>query len=136
MEDYSTQASIQSFIRFSCDVGYPKTLLVDAGSQLVRGCQDMRFSFHDAQYQLHTIQSVNFEICPVGGHNEHGRVERKIKEIRSSMEKARLTQRLSIMQWETLAASISNSINNMPLVISNSTSYLENLDIITPNCLK
>ena len=40
------------------------------------------------------------------------------------------------MQWETLASSIANSINNMPLVIGNSTSDLENLDIITPNRLK
>lgn len=81
MEDYSTQSFIQSFTRFSCDVGYPKTLLVDAGSQLVRGCQEMTFSFHDAKYKLHSNQSVDFEVCPVGGHNEHGRVERKIKEI-------------------------------------------------------
>ena len=136
MEDYSTQAFIQSFIRFSCDVGYPKTLLVDAGSQLVRGCQDMRFSFHDVKYQLHTNQYVDFEVCPVGGHNEHGRVERKIKEIKMSMEKVMQTQRLSIMQWETLGASISNSINNMPIVIGSVTSDLENLDIITPNRLR
>ena len=29
MEDYSTTAFIQSFVRFSCEVGYPKFLSVD-----------------------------------------------------------------------------------------------------------
>ena len=53
-----------------------------------------------------------------------------------SMEKVVQSKRLSIMQWETLGASIANSINNMPIVTGNATSDLENLDIITPNRLK
>ena len=38
-EDYSTSSFIQAFIRFSCKVGYPRKILPDAGSQLVKGCQ-------------------------------------------------------------------------------------------------
>ena len=47
MEDYSTQSFIQSFIRFSCEVGYPKFILIDEGSQLVKRCGDMRLSYTD-----------------------------------------------------------------------------------------
>ena len=36
----------------------------------------------------------------------------------------------------TLAAEISNSINNLPLAIGNITGDLENLDLITPNRLR
>ena len=47
-----------------------------------------------------------------------------------------MKERLSILQWETLAAEISNSINNIPLAIGNITGDLENLDLITPNRLQ
>ena len=37
MHDYSTQAFIQAFIRFSCKVGYPWFMVMDEGSQLIKG---------------------------------------------------------------------------------------------------
>lgn len=45
-------------------------------------------------------------------------------------------RRLSILQWETLAATIANGINNMPLALGSVTADLENLDILTSNRLK
>ena len=135
MEDYSTQSFILGFTRFSCEVGYPKTLLCDAGSQIVKGCQDMRLSYTDIKHQLFTNHHIDFEVCSVGAHNEHGKVERKIQEIRSSID-TMYKQRLSILQWETLVSSIANSINNMPLAMNGLVGDLENLDILTPNRLK
>ena len=44
MEDYSTIAFIQSFVRFSCEVGYPKLLSVDEGCQLVKGYESMKLT--------------------------------------------------------------------------------------------
>ena len=38
MEDYSTTSFVQAFTRFASDAGFPKTLLCDEGSQLVKGC--------------------------------------------------------------------------------------------------
>ena len=52
MEDYSTGAFVQAFIRLSCDTGYPKILLIDAGSQLIKACETMEFSFRDLKSQL------------------------------------------------------------------------------------
>ena len=136
MEDYSTTAFLQAFTRFSSEVGYPKTLLCDEGSQLVKGCESMTLTFRDLAFRLHEERGVDFDVCPVGGHNMNGRVERKIREIRNSLSKSLMNDRLSIMQWETLSASISNTINNMPLALGNSRSTTEALDLLTPNRLK
>ena len=136
MENYSTAAFIQAFIRLSCEVGYPKVLLIDEGSQIVKGCQSMVFSFEDFRSRLHIDMNVQFEICPVGGHNMHGKVERKIRQVRESMNKALHNDRLSILQWETLAAEVANSINNLPIAIKNKIADLDNLDLLTPNRLR
>lgn len=107
-------------------------LLPDAGRQLVKGCETMRFDFIDLQYRLHKDKGVKFEVCPVGAHNMHGKVERKIK-VKISLEKKMSNNRLSIMQWETMAATIANSINNLPLALRNIKSSFESMDLITPN---
>ena len=136
MEDYGTDAFIQAFIRFSCEVGFPKMMLPDAGSQLVKGCESMKLNFQDLQNQLHLNHNVEFELCPVGGHNMHGKVERKIRCVKESLQKSLQGERLSTIEWETLGAQISNSINDLPLALGNHTSDLENIDLITPNRLK
>ena len=136
MEGYETSDFIQAFIRFSCDSGYPKVLLPDEGSQLVSACENMKLDFYDLKYQLHLKTSVEFKTCPVGGHNTHGKVERKIRHVRESLEKNIMNERLSVLQWETLASTIANSMNNMPLGLGSLVGDLENLDLITPNRLK
>ena len=134
MDDYSTDGFIMSFIRHSCNYGFPKKLFCDGGSQIVKGCGDMKLNFCDVQSKLHKDKSVDFTICPVGGHNMHGKVERKIQEINKSIERSIHNQRLSLMQWETLSSIIANSINNLPIAVGSKVS-LENLDLITPNRL-
>ena len=49
-ENYSTS----SFI-LSCKVGYPKKLLPDAGSQLVKGCKLMKLTFLDVHSKLNEL---------------------------------------------------------------------------------
>ena len=87
MDDYTSSSFVSAFIRFSCDSGYPKILLTDEGSQLIKGCEGMRLNFRDAQHKLYTDVQVDLEVCPVGGHNMHGKVERKIKSIRESLDR-------------------------------------------------
>ena len=136
MESYCTTSFIQAFIRFSCEVGYPKIMLIDEGSQLVKGCQDIKLNFRDIQQQLHKNQQIQFEVCPVGGHNMHGKVERKVKSAKESIEKTLHNERLSILQWETSVSQISNSMNDLPLALPYSSADLEYLDLITPNRLR
>ena len=134
MEDYSTDAFVLGFIRFSCRVGYPRYLLPDAGSQLIKGCNDMSYSYTDCKQILHKIAGVDYKPCPVGSHYVHGRVERKIKDVKKSVQISVENQRLSVVQWETLMAQIANSANNMPIGTKTS-SWPEYLDLVTPNRL-
>ncbi|XP_066924707.1 uncharacterized protein [Clytia hemisphaerica] len=135
MEDYSTTSFLQAFTRFSCQVGYPNKLLADEGGQLIKGCETMKLDIVDIAFQLHRDQRINFETCPVGGHNHHGRVERKIREVRSSLEKSMHNKRLSIIQWETMAAILTNSINDAPIAVRNVKGNFEMGDLLTPNRL-
>ena len=135
MDDYSTTSFIHAFTRFSCDVGYPKRMLADGGSQLIKGCGTMKLEFRDLQFKLHKDVNVELEVCPVGGHNMHGKVERRIRHIKESLSKTMSNQRLSLMRWETIAATIANSINNLPLALGNIKGDFESMDLITPNRL-
>ena len=136
MEDYSSISFIQSFIRLSCEVGYPKLLLADGGSQIVKSFDTMKLTFTDIKNRLHRDVGVEFELCPVGGHNVNGKVERMIREIKKSLAKSVSNERLSVLQWETVAAEVSNSINDLPLALGNATSDFETMDLITPNRLR
>ena len=135
MDDYSTDAFLLGFIRFSTIYGYPKFLLPDEGSQLVKGCKSMQLSYVDLQHKLNIEYGVQFETCPVGGHNMHGKAERKIRHIRESIRKKLHGNRLSLLQWETLGDQIANNINNLTIATVSVSADLENLDILTPNRL-
>ena len=135
MDDYSTSAFLFAFIRFASVYGYPKFLLPDEGSQLIKGCKTMQLSFTDIQHKLNFEYGIQFEPCPVGGHNMHGKVERKIRQVKESIQKKLHGDRLSILEWETLGDQIANSVNNLPVATVNMSVDLENLDILTPSRL-
>ena len=135
MESYCTTSFLQAFTRFACQVGYPKQLLTDEGGQLVKGAKDMIFDFRDLQYKLNKDTKVLLDVCPVGGHNFHGKVERKIRHVKESLEKSVHNERLGILQWETVVTAIANSINNLPLALGNVKGDFEVMDLITPNRL-
>ena len=80
--------------------------------------------------------NVDFQPCPVGGHHVHGKVERKIREIKNSIQTKVINERLSILEWETLGSEIANSINDLPIGLGSKVADLENLDLLTPNRLK
>ena len=135
MEDYSTDAVVLAFIRFSCRFGYPKYALPDAGGQLVKACVDMQYSFNDTKNRLRADHGIQYMPCPVGAHYQHGKVERKIREVKKSVRINVQNDRLSIVQWETLMQQVANSINNLPIGLKKRSQCLENLDLITPNRL-
>eukprot|EP00794_Sanderia_malayensis_P016360 gene16360-biopygen12053 len=135
MDDYTTTSFVEAFTRFSNDHGYPKRLLCDEGSQLVKGCKEMHFDYLDIKSRLMKTTCVEFDVCPVQGHNMHGKVERKIREVNSSIKKNIQHHRLLLLQWETLVSSIGNQINNVPLAVGDVSGDFECLDLITPNRL-
>ena len=135
MENYSTDAFILGFMRFACSYGYPKMLLPDEGSQLVKGCKEMELSFHDVKHRLNVEYDIEFDTCPVGGHNMHGKVERKIQQVKLSIDKQFQKERLPVIQWETLGDEIANCVNDLPLALKHVAGNIEQLDVLTPNRL-
>ena len=136
MEDYSTIAFIQSFVRFSCEVFYPMFMSVDEGSQLVKGCESMELTYTDIKYKLYKNSVVEFDTCPVEGHNCNWKVESRIRQIKESFEKNIQNERLSVLQWEILSSGIANTIDDLPIGLGNIISDYENMDSITPNRLR
>ena len=135
MDDYSATSFMMAFTRFACDRGFPKKLLCDEGSQLVKACKEMNLNLRDVQSNLMKRHKVEFQVCPVQGHYMHGKVERKIREINASIEKVAHNEKLSLLQWETLSATMANTINNLPLALGNIVGDFECMDLITPNRL-
>ena len=58
----------------------------------------MRLTFTDTKRKLHKDTMVTFNTCPVGGHNYNGKVERRIRDIRESLDRGCQNERLSILQ--------------------------------------
>ena len=65
--------------------GYPKGLLPDEGSQLLKGCNDMVIKYSSLQSKLSTEYGVEYRKCPVGVHYMHGKLERKIQHSKKSI---------------------------------------------------
>ena len=84
MQVYSAAAFVQSFTRFACRYGIPKKVYIDAGSQLVSVSEKAEIAWTEVKHNLDKKFSTGLEtvVCSVGGHNEHGMVERSIKEIK------------------------------------------------------
>ena len=95
----------------------------------------MQLNFQDLKFKLHHDVSVDFEICPVGGHNVNRKVERIIREVKSSLEKVLISHRLSILQWETISTEVANSINDLPIALGSIVADFESMDLITLNRL-
>ena len=141
MEDYSSASFVMGYTRFSSNNGHVKVLLVDEGKNIESGGKDMEIDWVNVQYQLHANQSVRVETCPVGDHHQHGKVERKVQQIKKTMEKTMTGARLSALSWQTLSDSVSNTINNLPIArnVSSMSGVMEDvgsLDLITPNRLR
>ena len=136
MESYDAVQFLNAFSRFSCELGFPKKLLIDEGSQIVCGCENAVLNIVDLKGTLSREYGVEFRTSPVGGHYYNGKAERKIRSIQEVLTKTVHLARLSVIEWETVCAEIANSINNLPIAIGNETDELEHIDLITPNRLR
>ena len=95
----------------------------------------MELNFNDIRHKLHTEYGVEFEACPVGGHNMHGKVERKIQHVKAAMNKELSNERLSVIQWETLGDQIANCVNDTPSALRYVPKDIEQMYLLTPNRL-
>ena len=137
MQNYSTSAFLQAYTRFSSRYGHPAKMFIDAGSQLVKACKDAEFGIIDVANELSSKYQVGIEYqtCPVGGHNQHGAVERSIRDIKSLLDRVYSGLKLDLISYETCFAWISNEMNCFPICIGTRTSNLDHIDLITPSRL-
>ena len=103
---------------------------------MVKGWKSMKLTYTDIKYKLHKDSVLEFDNCPVGGHNYNGKVERRIHQIKESYEGNIQNERLSVLQWETLSSVIANTTNDLPIALGNIINDYENMDLITPNQLR
>ena len=136
MEYYDTESFVKALLRHSARYGYPKHLLPDQGSQLVKGCSESKFSFFDLQKCLHTSKEFEVRVSAVKNHEEHGLVERRIRTLREILDRLSSGKKASALDWETVFCRVSNVVNSLPLAIARRLKAQDEVaDFITPNTL-
>jgi len=137
VQRYDTAAFLQAYTRFVSRYGHPFKLFIDEGSQLLKGCKEMKYDLTDLTNTINSKHNVGivYETCPVGGHNVHGIVERAVKEVRSVFERVYAGLRLDILSYETAFAWTSAELNNLPICLGSAYKNLDHTDLITPSRL-
>ena len=137
LENYSAIAFTEAYTRHTAQYNHPMRLYIDAGTQLVKSCKQMKFSLTDWTESLNTKYNVgiDYQVCPVAAHHAHGVVERSIREVRRLFDTIYAGQKLSLLGYETAFSYISSELNNMPIVTGTGFKDLDHLDLITPSRL-
>lgn len=137
MSGYSTDHFLMAYTRFSSHYGHPFKLQIDSGTQLVSACRSMELSIVDITAELSTKYNVgvNYDVCPVGGHNVNGAVERSIRSVQDLFKRVFEGLKLDVLALETAFCWMASQINNLPVCLGNRTDNLDNLDVLTPSRL-
>ena len=59
---------IDGITRLAADVGFPKYLMIDQDSAILKGLRDAQVDLRNLQHQIYTENGIIFTTCPVGGH--------------------------------------------------------------------
>ena len=139
LEKSDSGGVLDGLTRLACEVGVPSILLCDQDSTLMKVLREAQVTMINLKLELFEEKGIKFETCSVGGHNEHGLVERVIRSLQESMEEAGLKhQRLTATGLQTLCKLIENDQNNLPLgfKFGRDQDNTEVLKILTPNMLR
>ena len=134
-----TCSMLEAFIRLSCECGYPKYVATDQESSIMAAMKEIQVNLRDMEHRLYAEQGMVFDVCPVGGHDVHGKVERTIKSVQESLEDIGLSKmRLPVMGVQTFCKQVENTLNNLPLGFryDRSTDNTEVLRMLVPNMLR
>ena len=139
IEKEDTGGIVEGLTRLSCEAGFPKIVFCDQDPPVLSAMRHSQSQFRDLQHQLHRQHGIEFEVCPVSGHNMHGTVERIIRSIQESMEECNFKKLiLHATSLQTVLKVIENQYNNLPLGYhyhqdQDNTPLLK---ILTPNMLR
>ena len=111
-----TAAMLEAIIRLSCECGYPKYICVDKEGSILAAMRVIKVDLRDLQHSLYKEHGVILEEAAVGGHDQHGKVERTIRSVQDSMEDMGLSKlRVHAMGLQTICKQVENAYNNLPL---------------------
>ena len=130
---------LDGITRLAAEVGFPKYLMVDQDGAVMKGLREAKVSLRDLQHKIYVEHGVVFSTCPVGGHNQHGQVERVIKSVQELLDDCDVkNKRLHATGFQTLLKLVENNYNSLPLGFSydRSLNNTPMLKIITPNFFK
>ena len=139
LESKSAAGITDGFTCLCAEVGVPSIVHVDQDSGALAAFQSVELDFRDLQHRLWTQYGISFETCPVGGHEQHGLVERIIRSIQELLnDNAVNSKRLHATGWQTFCKLAENCYNNLPFGFSygRSQDNTELLRILTPNMLR
>ena len=69
MEKKDSSGVVDGITRLACEVGIPKLVLMDKDATFVKALSEMEFVYQDAAFQLNRELGIEFQTCPVSGHN-------------------------------------------------------------------
>ena len=139
LEGLQTQNVIQALERHSSRFGTPSRIFVDNGAQLVSLQNNTDFSLRDVNQHVYESMSMQIEVSSAKSHESRGRVEAKVKILRSMLTKLAIDTRtaMTALQWETCFSTIANQIDDLPMAKGHTSNVSDiGWDIITPNRLK
>ena len=133
----TSAAFVQAYNRHAFRHGHPVKVHVDAGSQLLKACEQAEMSWIEISHLISAHYGVGFdyEVCPPHAHYFHGAVERSIKEIKRIFNAMFKGLKLHLLAYETAFSFCCNSLNNLPISLGSKTDNLGHRDILTPNRL-
>ena len=125
---------INYFICLSVYMYFSRLGAEDFRTIIERRCEDL--SLRDVHAQVQDSLGFKVVVSAAKSHSERGRVERKIRSLRESLERmgVNTNHQQTVLQWETLFSKIANTVDNLSMAKRN-TSNATNLgyEIITPN---
>ena len=86
LEGIETQDIAQAIERHSARYGVPAEMFIDQGTQLKAMSQAL-FSVRDLQMQVIDSLGIRLQVSNAKSHEDRGRVERKIRTVRETLEK-------------------------------------------------
>ena len=100
----------------ACETGLPKHMFVDQDSAIIAALTNAEVDIRDLQQQINKEKGIIFTVCPVGGHNQHGQVERVIRSAQQAFDDCGLrNERLHATGLQTLCTIVENVYNSLPI---------------------
>lgn len=138
MDGIMVQDVISAIERHSARYGVPAEIYIDNGSQL-KALSQTSFSVRNLDAYLLDKLGLRITVSNPKSHEEQGKVENKVKQIRLMLKKTQdlVDYPVPIIQWETIFAKIASLIDDIPMAKGNNSNVSDlGFDVITPNRLK